>query len=196
MTRSHSAEGIRNIKHKINIQAPVESCYQAWIHYTRFPTFMRRVLGVEHEIKTIDATYAKALNLSKYFIPAEQINRWLFAGPGGKLYETESKIILDIPNLFYCRVSTDPDDIAIQTSVLFSADEMNQNTLIEFQVSFWDCASIKAGKSTQLILDILNQGDSLIEDCLLDLKHYVEHKKPRKTKPARALIKQGMGRLL
>jgi uncharacterized membrane protein len=171
---SHFVNGIRKTKKKIEIHAPVEWCYQTWINYSQFPVFMTRVLGVQSEVKPLEETRSKALHLSKDIIPADVIDHWFFSGPGGKLYETESKMILDIPNLFYCRVSTDPNDVASQTSMLFSPDENNQITVVEFEVSFWSSATLKAGKSTQLISDIVNQEDHIIEDCLQDFKNYVE----------------------
>jgi uncharacterized membrane protein len=135
---------------------------------------MSRVLGVQSEVQPLTKTHSQALHLTKNIIPATVIDHWLFSGPGGKLYETEGKVILDIPNLFYCRASTDPNDLAMQTSVLFSPDENNQITLLEFEVSFWNSATLKTGKSTRLISDIVHQEDRFIEDCLRDFKNYVE----------------------
>lgn len=173
---SHFVEGLRKIKKKIEIHAPVEWCYQTWINYSQFPVFMTRVIGVQSELKPLEETRFKALNFSKNIISADVIDHWLFSGPGGKLYETEGKVILDIPNLFYCRTSTDPNDVATQNSMLFSPDENNQTTVVEFEVSFWDSAALKAGKSTRLISDIVYQEDQFIEDCLQDFKNYVEKK--------------------
>src|SRR5437868_812616 len=88
--------GVKKIKEKISIKAPVETCYQAWIEAIHLSDIMKRVLGFEYKtIKDITAiTSAEEIqrrleSLKQDIIPTSRIKHWLFSGPGGKLYEVE-----------------------------------------------------------------------------------------------------------
>jgi hypothetical protein len=173
--------GLRQVKQSIRIHAPVEICYQTWTDYSHFPAFMSRVIDFQNQteapvITSNEEIHPKALLLTQGIVPAELVNHWLFAGPGGKLYEVKNRTSLEIPNHFYCMTSTDPDDTSIRTSLLFSPDMHNQNTLLELECSFWSSNTLKKGKSTQLATDILEADDSFWLDCLQDFKKYVEEK--------------------
>jgi uncharacterized membrane protein len=168
----------RNLIKTIKIQAPVEACYGAWIDSPRLVSAMRKVLGVclqtEHTsvVTSAEEIHEKVKRLNQENIPATQIKHWLFSGPGGKLYEIENTVILDIPNRFYCTTSTDPDDLCVQSSLLFIPDELNKNTTMEWRVFFWDFKP--RGKLTQFVSDIWEKNDSFMDDCLEDFKKLVE----------------------
>lgn len=166
--------GIRHIKQRINIKAPVEICYQTWLDSPHLTDVMRRALGFQQKTNAVTAiTSAEEI---QGIMPDAMIKHWLLSGPGGKLYEVESTIILEVPNQFYCTTSADPEDLSVQNSVLFSPDAMNQNTLIEWQISFWN--SVQKGSFTQLLSDIMKSGDSFLEDCLQDFKTHIEERLP------------------
>jgi|GEM_PF-6893468 len=170
--------GVHHLQARILIHAPVEVCYKTWLDSSTLPKILRRVLGVEFKqpiqpiqlsVREVDS---KVTTLKSDLVPTSLIKHWLFSGPGGKLYEVENTVILEVPNRFYCTTSVDPNDISCQSSVLFSPDETNQNTLIEWNVSFW--LNSPYGKATQLAADILETGDSFLDDCLEDLKSALE----------------------
>lgn len=170
--------GIHQLKSKIVIQAPVEVCYQGWLDSPQLSTAMRRVLGFQYKhihvapITSAEVIQAKVQLLKPDNIPSSLVKQWLFSGPGGKLYEIENAAVLEIPNHFYCTTSTDPRDLSAQSSLLFSPNEMNTSTLVEWRVSFW--ASGKNGSLTRLASDILASGDAFLEDCLQDFKNDIE----------------------
>lgn len=170
--------GLHQIKNSIAIHAPVECCYQDWIDSPHLPDFMRRVLGVEfstppgrslNPVDEIDATVEPFYQTS---VSPGLIKHWLVYGPGGKLYEVEKTVILEIPNRFYCTTSADPKDLSVQSSLFFSPDDKNKNTYIEWEVSFWTGG--QCGSLTHLVSDILVTGDSFYKDCLQDFKTHVE----------------------
>ncbi len=39
-----TVKGLMQLKKKIEINAPIEVCYQAWINQAKFPEFMKKVL--------------------------------------------------------------------------------------------------------------------------------------------------------
>ena len=176
---SSLAYGMHHLKKRITINAPAAICYQAWLDSPQLTQVMRRVLRFEYKAEAIVATNSieeVLSHLSKQdqdILPLTQIKQWLFAGPGGKVYKIESTTILEIPNRFYCATSNDPNDLSIQSSLLFSPDEADQNTLLEWQISFW--VSEHVGEMTQLVADIQTTNDSFLEDCLQDFKTYVEN---------------------
>ena len=102
------------------------------------------------------------------------VRHWLVSGPSGKIYEFENKVILEIPNRFFCTQSTDPNDLSVQASTLFSPILNNYATRLELQVSFWESERIKNGQATRLAMDIIKTDDTFLEDCLEDLKHHIE----------------------
>jgi hypothetical protein len=171
--------GLHQLKSKITIHAPVEVCYQSWLDSLHLPDAIRRVLGCQYQpinvapITSAEEIQAKTLLLQDDIL-SSRIKHWLFSGPGGKLYEIENAAILEIPNHLYCTTSTDPSDLSTQSSVLFSPDDLNINTLVEWKVSFW--ISSTNGRSTQLATDILASDDAFLEDCLQDFKRYIESK--------------------
>lgn len=169
--------GIHNLKSSVRIQAPVEICYQAWLETPRFPNFMSRVVSVECKPKdfvtsaSMEEVQSKSQLFKQNVVPS-LINHWLLSGPGGNLYEASNTVILEIPNHFYCTTSIDPDDLSIQSSLFFIPDQVNQNTILEWQISFW--ISARNGKSTKLASDILQTGDAFLENSLQDFKAHVE----------------------
>lgn len=172
--------GMCHLKKRIHVKAPVEICYQTWLDSPHLTDVMKRVLGFRsrknHDVTPITVTEKiqdAVQSLKQDIVSEATIKHWLLSGPGGKLYEVESTIILEIPNLFYCSTSIDPDDLSVQNSVLFSPDAMNQTTLVEWQISFWDSA--QKGSLTQLLSDIMKSGDCFLEDCLQDFKTYIEN---------------------
>jgi uncharacterized membrane protein len=166
--------GIKQIKKKIEINAPVEVCYQTWINQAKFPEFMRKILKFREGCAPEEATLPTALKLTGDIVDPDVVRHWLVTGPRGKLYQFENKVILEIPNRLFSTQSTDPNDLCVQVSVLFFPLWNNHATRIDWQVSFWESAKIKSGHATQLALDVFKTDDSLIEDCLTDLKHYIE----------------------
>ena len=178
-------QGIQFIKKRVLIDAPVEVCYQTWTDSPRLPEIFKRLVSVEYEEKPLSyeekplSTISEPAEVQKLLpylkqelVPTKTIKHWLLHGPKGKLYEIENTVILDVPNVFYSTTSTDPNDISVQSSVLFSPDENHHSTLIEWQVSFW--LSAKNGSMTQLVSDILETEDTLMEDTLLELKQHLE----------------------
>ncbi len=172
--------GIRQLKESIEINAPAQTCYQYWVNQSQFPEFMSKVLRFEsRQIPTMTLQSNESIQsvlerFDAFILPVERIKHWLISGPGGKLYEFENKVILDIPGKFYSTVSTDPDDLCTQASLLFNETENPGVTRVEFEVSFWESTNIKNGTATQLASDILQNEDSFFCDCLRDFKTYVE----------------------
>jgi uncharacterized membrane protein len=170
--------GIHRLKARITIQAPVEVCYQAWLDSPHLPEVMRRVVGVQYKSKIMTSAeeiHAKVLRLQQDIVPSATIKHWLISGPGGKLYEFENTVILEIPNHFYCTTSTDPNDFSVQSSVLFSSDAKHKNTFLEWEVSFF-VFNVQDGNLTRLASDVLKMDDSLLMDCLQDFKTYLENR--------------------
>ncbi|WP_303675227.1 hypothetical protein [Vampirovibrio chlorellavorus] len=173
-------QGIRQIKECIEVNAPAQTCYQYWVNQSQFPEFMSKVLRHEARwvprmtLQSYDCIQSALERFEAFALPLERIKHWLISGPGGKLYEFENKVILDIPGQFYATASTDPDDLCAQASLLFHETENPGVTRVELEVSFWESANIKNGKSTQLASDILRKEDPFLGDCLRDFKTYVE----------------------
>lgn len=167
---SQNLQGLQHIRKRITIHAPAEICYQIWIDSPRIAKALRRLQNVQSRpINSLQDVQAKVELLH---VGADTIKKWLFYGPEGKMYEVENIVVMDIPNRFYCTSSIDPNDLSFQSSMLFSPDELNQNTDIEVQISFWN--SEKKGPMTQLVSDILDAEDHFFEDCLQDFKAEVE----------------------
>jgi uncharacterized membrane protein len=174
--------GVYHMKSRIEIHAPVEMCYQAWLDSARLPSIMGRVIDFSYRPKStrnldsIGEAQLNEMHSTQDVVPSSAANpkvkHWILAGPDGKLYELESTTVLEIPNRFYCTASTDPKDLSVQSSALFSPDENNRSTLLEWQVSFW----ASGGTASQLCSDVLTSGDSFMEDCLRDFKAAVENK--------------------
>ena len=170
--------GLHHLKSSIRIHAPVEICYQTWLDAPCLPAFMSRVIAVRPMPKDfvtsdlLEELQPEAQLLQQGIIPMSTIKQWLLSGPGGKIYHVENIIILEIPNRFYCTTSIDPDDLSIQNSLTFMPDQMNRNTTIEWEVSFW--VSIIGGQMTRLASDILETGDSFLEYNLQDFKTHLE----------------------
>ena len=178
---AHLSPGLHQVKRFIYINAPVEVCYQAWTDSTWLVHSVRRLFRFQYKNKALmpinstEDTFPKTMVADQDLIPSTQVKQWLVSGPGGKFYEAESMVVLDIPNHFFCTVSTDPDDLAMQSSLSFYPDGMNQNTFLEWRVSLWFLDEPK-GKITQLISDIWEAGDPYMEDCLHDFKAAVENR--------------------
>jgi hypothetical protein len=173
------APGLRFLKAKTTITAPAETCYQAWINFPKHPEFTKRVfkllLNENKDITIITSEEQSEVQtlLSRQDIASAAMRRhWILSGPQGKLYQVEETTILEIPNRFYCSTSTDPNDLSVQSSLLFSPDELNQKTLMEWQVSFW--ISTEKGTATQFLFDILKTGDAFLDEVLQDFKVFVE----------------------
>lgn len=173
--------GMHQLKSKIIINAPVEVCYQAWLEARHLPDVMHRVHGLQNRsmdniapITSTEEIQAKAQQFREEDIPLSRIMHWVVSGPGGKLYEFENATILEIQNHFICTASVHPDDLSVQSSVSFSPNDINTDTGIEWQVSFW--VSSENGILTQFASDILAEGDLFLEECLQDFKRYVEDK--------------------
>jgi uncharacterized membrane protein len=180
-----TSSSVQQLKSAISVHAPVEACYQAWINTCRIPSFIRRALSVQVSfscggnpkgisIISPEEIETRLQNFNQQILPTTEIRRWLISGPGGKLYEIEGTTILEIPNQFYCTISTDPDDIFAQSSASFMPDPTNQNTLIEWEVSFWPLSP--EGRWTQFASAVHNSKDNFMEDCLQDFKAELENR--------------------
>ena len=171
-------DGVHYLESSIRIQAPVEVCYQAWLDAPHFPDFMSRVIAFQYRPKgvvipaSVEEIQSRAQLLKQDIVPMSTIKHWLLSGPSCKLYEIDSTVILEIPNRFYCTTSTDPNDLSIQSSLSFMPDQMNRNTIIKWQISFW--AFDPPGKMTSLASDILEAGDAFLENNLQDFKAHLE----------------------
>jgi uncharacterized membrane protein len=184
--------GLHYLKSSIRLHAPVEVCYQTWLDSRKLADIMERVLGVVvrsnlsinnmEALTSAEEIQTKIQLFKQDIMPSSKIKQWLINGPGGKYYEVENTKVLEIPNHFYSTVSTDLADFCMQSSVTFMADAMNQNTIIEWEVSYW--GSFQNGTSTQLAIDISETNDSFMKDCLMDFKHYLESNGPYPFKPA------------
>ena len=157
----------------------MEVCYQAWLDSPRHVQYMKRVLGVQCNPAdaipiSVEEIESKELFSKQTIVSPALIKHWIFSGPGGKIYEIENITVLEIPNHFYCTTSTDPNDISVQSSLLFTPDERTQNTLLEWQISLWGPQEKEKGKFAQLISDIWETGDTLLDDCLQDFKRSLE----------------------
>ncbi len=172
--------GLRLFKDSIEVRAPAQTCYQYWVNQSQFPEFMSKVLMFDARLtprttlQSHECIHSALERFEAFTLPLERIKHWLISGPGGKLYEFENKVILDIPGKFYATASTDPDDLCTQASLLFHETENPGVTRLELEVSFWESGCLKNGKSTQLASDILRKGDSFFGDCLRDFKTHVE----------------------
>jgi hypothetical protein len=131
-------------------------------------------LNSGHEGNPPDSIQASIQRIQQTDSSAGQLRRWLLSGPGGKLYEIENTTIVEIPNYFYCTAPTDPNDIYSESSVFFIEDKTNRSTLVKWEVTFRQFPS--EGNWTQFALDIHKTEDSFMQDCLQDLKKYVEDK--------------------
>lgn len=192
---------MEKMKHSIEISADVETCYRCWANYHNLPNFMRRILKV-WDMELPLATHTSALedmrkavkaelsNLS-HTVPLHKIRHWLVRGPGGKIYEVENAAILEIPNLFYCWASTDPNDLAIHNSISFMAIEDGRKTVLLYESSFV-LSGNKAlgGKSSRLISDIVDMNDPWMQDLLTDFKNYVEKNDADKAKKRKPLSQE------
>lgn len=175
-------QGLHHLHSSIRVQAAAEACYTIWTDSPKLPRILKRVLGIGLKpVSNVTATLTSLeeiqTRLQKYkisILPAAEIKHWLFQGPGAKLYQIENTAILEIPYRFYCTISTDPDDICAQSSLTFTPDAQNHETLIEWKVSFW--GSSHNGSMTQLASDIAEMDDSFLEDCLQEFKTYVENR--------------------
>lgn len=175
------SSGMHQLKSEIRIKVPVEACYQAWIDSPKFPAFAKRVKGVEvcaqsgQKATTVtespEKVWVKIRHLKYEHLPFNEIKRWLFNGPGGKVYEVENEMDLEIPNRLYISVSADPKDIYAQSTVTFTPEE-NQNTLITWEISYWQFTP--EGSWTQFASAIDKAKDTFMQDCLEDFKAYVE----------------------
>ncbi len=185
--------------YSIEIHAPVKLCYQLWKDYHQTAKFLHCVIKVWDQptavMKPIDnleqlhPTIQSNLSGMARALPLETVRHWLIQGPGGKVYELENTVILEIPDLFYCWSSTDPEDLAVQTSVSFLSQK-DTRTLVLFECSFSiPNTQLFRGKAARLITDVLNTDDPLISEILADFKHYVErvraaqkpNRKPKRT---------------
>ncbi len=174
------ASGLHQLTHRVAINAPVDVCYRTWVDSVNLPRIMHRVLGMRYKpIDNAPSEITDAVDIERRMelfrqdiLPKSQIKQWLLSGPGGKCYQVENTVTLDIPNHFFCTISTDLKDICAQSSVLFSRDSLNQFTLIEWQVSFWH--SPYNGSMSRLAADVLESGDTFMQDCLQDFKAAVE----------------------
>jgi hypothetical protein len=141
---------------------------------------MKRVLGVEIRpennsihVSTSEVEIQRRLQLFRQeILPSAKVKQWLLSGPGGKLYEIENTTICEVPNQFYCTISTDLNDISVASSVNFSSDTMNRNTFVEWVVSFW--SSFQNGSMTRFASEIRATDDSFMKDCLTDFKAFIE----------------------
>lgn len=192
---------MEKMKHSIVVNANVETCYRYWSKYHNLPNFIHRILKVWDEESPTGTHIGKLEDLRKaikaeqnnlsHTIPLNRIRHWLVQGPGGKIYEVENAVILEIPNLFYCWTSTDPADLSIQNSISFMAIEDGRKTALLYESSFV-LSSNKAlgGKSSRLISDIVNSNDPWMPDLLTDFKNYVEKNDNDKIKKRKSLFKQ------
>jgi uncharacterized membrane protein len=181
--------GLRQLNSEILVNASAENCYKTWVDTKQIPVFMRRVRGLNIEFLTnlttrklaiastsADAIQARIKRFQQSDSTATELRRWIFRGPGGKLYEIENTVIVEIPNYFYCTASTDPDDVYSESCVFFIEDERNQTTLVKWEITFWQFSS--QGSWTQFALDLQDAKDSFMHDCLEDFKQFVEGRSP------------------
>lgn len=181
--------GLQHLKTQICVNAPVEVCYQAWLDFEKMPEFISRLrsVRVDESHSLTNAALASSLSADELqtkaqlhrqsLVPFGMIKHWFFSGSGGKMYEIENVTILEIPNHFYCTVSTDPDDLSVQCSIFFCPDGKNEHTFMEWEVSFWNSGKAGLGGTmTHMLTDIVDSGDDFFQKCLQDFKVHVEAK--------------------
>jgi hypothetical protein len=172
----------KHLKSAIEIQATPEVCYKVWIDAKKLPKILERVIGVEIKTKpentkidfitSVGEIDQKVHRVNLDLLPTSEIKHWLLSGPGGHLYKIENTTVFEIPDRFYCTVSTDQNDASVQSYVTFFPDTLNRHTVVEWEIWFW--RSSKKGSATRLVSDIADTGDSFMADCLSDLKRFIE----------------------
>jgi len=174
--------GFHHIKSAIEVQATPEVCYQIWTDAKKIAKIIERVIGLEIKTKpentkidfitSVGEIDQKIHRVNLELLPTSEIKHWLLSGPGGHLYKIENTTIFEIPNRFYCTVSTDQNDTSVQSYVTFFPDALKQHTVVEWEIWFW--RSAQKGSLTQLLSDIEDTGDNFMKDCLSDLKKFIE----------------------
>jgi hypothetical protein len=178
------SSGLRRLNSQITINASAEDCYKAWVNTSQIPVIMQRVQGLEVKFlanrkpetittspDVIQASLQRFQNAESY---APELRRWLFSGPGGRLYEIENTTILEIPNYFYCTAPNDPNDFHSESCVFFIEDKLKHCTLVKWEITFRPFSP--DGSWTQFALDLQQTEDHFMQDCLQDLKRFVEER--------------------
>jgi len=183
---------MHSIAASIRVEAPVADCYEAWLDFERYPTFMRRVVSVhwvgsqglfpsgrpamqdtEDPQKDYEGTLVTEL-LHEVEMHGSQVWHWQIKGPLGQLYEWTAGLTMNQPHKALSWVSMPEQDLPSTGTVNFmktsDSTPNKEKTLISVTMSF----SPPGGALGELFSDISHYGDNLLNEALEDFKIYME----------------------
>lgn len=183
---------MHSIDASIRVDAPVDYCYQAWMDFEKFPSFMSRVVSV-HCLGPSALLPPKNLSILSSQDPQLDVegvvmtellhemaahgNRawhWEVKGPLGQIFEWTAGIVQDEPNKMVSWATLPEEELPNTGTVNFlKAPDSRTNhdrSLITVTMSF----SVPAGALGELLSDIVGYGDTLLNEALTDFKNHVE----------------------
>jgi len=183
---------MHSIDASVVVDAPVALCYQTWMDFEKFPTFMRRVVSVyrsdaagllpagtrpvrpaEDPQKNVEGVVVTELT-REVEAHGNQVWHWEVKGPLGQLFKWTGGIVMNEPNKAISWATLPEEQLPNTGTVNFlkspTSTSTHERTLITITMSF----SAPGGAVGELLADVVQYGDNLICEALNDFKSHVE----------------------
>ena len=146
---------MHRIASSIEINAPIEKCFQVWSDFERFPEFIENVKSVRKN--------------GKYW-------HWIVQGPFHETVEWDAEVDLRYENMAIIWSTPPESKIASSGTVNFTEPGPNR-TLVEVVMTY----SPPAGPFGELIADVTHYPDYMVDKALTSFKTRVEGKTTERT---------------
>ena len=183
---------MHSIDASVVIDAPVALCYQTWMDFEKFPTFMTRVVSVSRtdangmlSTQTRPIRHAEDPQKDVEGVVVTELTReveahgnnvwhWEIKGPLGQLFKWTGGIVMNEPNKAISWATLPEDQLPNTGTVNFlkspTSTASHERTLMTVTMSF----SAPGGAIGEFLADIVHYGDNLLSEALDDFKRHVE----------------------
>jgi uncharacterized membrane protein len=189
---------MHSIEAAIRINAPLDQCFQAWMDFEKFPTFMRRVVSVKRaaaadmmpmegpleRYATDPQKDAEGVSITEVMhevaAHGDQVWHWEVKGPLGQLFDWTAGIVMNLPNQAISWSTLSGEQLPNSGTVNFlkvppSHPAHAAQTLVTITMTF---SAPTGGIVGEFLSDAIHYGDSLLYDALEDFKRYIEQTPP------------------
>jgi len=184
---------MHSIDAKIIVDAPVDKCFETWMDFEKFPTFMRRVMSVKrapvtdlradehaHHVTSIHDPQRDAEGvviaevLHEVAVHGDRVWHWEIKGPLGQIFQWTAGIVMNIPNKAISWSTLPEEKLPNTGTVNFlraaESKPTHERTLITVTMTF----SAPVGIVGEFLSDVTHYGDNLLYEGLEDFKAYME----------------------